>query len=96
MAITFHNDLLLFEIQTRSTSYLFGINEKGIVQQIYWGEAVNGRECAYLLKSRHHSSFDYEVERESEEYGCSGGASYVEPCLKVRFHDGVRDVRMKY
>lgn len=96
MSITFHEDLRLFEIQSRSTSYLFGINEKGIMQQVYWGEAVDARECGYLLKSHHHSSFDAEVEREMEEYGCWGGSSYVEPCLKARFHDGVRDLKMAF
>ncbi|WP_368086803.1 alpha-galactosidase [Paenibacillus sp. yr247] len=96
LPITFHEDLQLFEIQMRSTSYLFGINEKGIMQQVYWGETVDARECAFLLKSCHHSSFDAEVEREKEEYSFAGGCSYVEPCLKVRFHDGVRDLKMKY
>ncbi len=96
MSITYYEDLQLFEIQMISSSYLFGINDKGNVQQIYWGESVDARECAYLLRSRHHSSFDVEVDREAEEYGCWGGSSYVEPCLKVRFHDGVRDLKMIY
>jgi alpha-galactosidase len=96
LAITFYEDLQLFEIHTKNTSYLFGINEKGIMQHIYWGEAVDARESAFLLKSYSHSSFDAEVERDAEEYGGAGGTSYVEPCLKVRFKDGVRDLKLQY
>ncbi|WP_319633411.1 alpha-galactosidase [Paenibacillus psychroresistens] len=96
LAITFYEDLQLFEIHTKNTSYLFGINEKGIMQHIYWGEAVDARESAFLLKSHSHSSFDAEVERDAEEFGGAGGTSYVEPCLKVRFKDGVRDLKLQY
>ncbi|OPH60282.1 alpha-galactosidase [Paenibacillus ferrarius] len=96
MSIVYHEDLRLFEIQMRTTSYVFGLNDKGVLQQIYWGDAIDARECAHLLQSRHHSSFDAEVDREKEEYGGHGGSSYVEPCLKVRFQDGVRDLKLAY
>ncbi|GGI44509.1 alpha-galactosidase [Paenibacillus marchantiophytorum] len=96
MPIIYHEDLRLFEIETRTTSYVFGLNDKGVLQQIYWGDAIDARECAHLLQSRHHSSFDAEVDREKEEYGGHGGSSYVEPCLKVRFQDGVRDLKLAY
>ena len=77
MAITYHADLQLFEIQTRNTSYIFGINDKGSLQQVYWGEIIDARECAYLLKSLSHSSFDAAVDRDAEEYGGAGGTSYL-------------------
>jgi alpha-galactosidase len=96
LSITYHADLQLFEIQTRSTSYIFGINDRGSLQQVYWGETVDARECIHLLKSHSHSSFDAAVERDAEEYGGAGGTSYLEPCLKVRFKDGVSDLKLNY
>ncbi|WP_338042369.1 alpha-galactosidase [Paenibacillus alba] len=96
LPIIYNEDLRLFEIETRTTSYVFGLNDKGVLQQIYWGDAIDARECAHLLQSRHHSSFDAEVDREKEEYGGHGGSSYMEPCLKVRFQDVVRDLKLVY
>ncbi|WP_083791416.1 hypothetical protein [Paenibacillus sp. oral taxon 786] len=75
----------IFDIRMKSSSYVFGINENGTVQHLYWGEPVEAAECADLLHLRHHSSFDAEVNREREEYGGWGGTLYAEPCLKVRF-----------
>jgi alpha-galactosidase len=86
----------LFELRMKSSSYVFGVNENGTVQHLYWGEPVEAAECADLLHLRHHSSFDAEVNREQEEYGGWGGTLYAEPCLKVRFQNGVRDLRLRY
>jgi alpha-galactosidase len=94
--ITVHEDLRLFDIRTDRMSYVFGVNEKGILQHLHWGEPVVGRECVRRLRPVHHSSFDAEVEREHEEMTFWGGASYAEPGLKVRFADGVRDLRMRF
>lgn len=78
------------------SSYVFGINEKGAVQHLYWGKPVVAAECADLLKIRHHSSFDADLNRTLAEYGGWGGSHYAEPCLKVKFNDGVRDLKLKY
>ncbi|MRN55887.1 alpha-galactosidase [Paenibacillus sp. LC-T2] len=77
------------------SSYIFGINEKGAVQHLYWGKPVVA-ECADLLKIRHHSSFDADLNRTLGEYGGWGGSHYAEPCLKVKFNDGVRDLKLQY
>ncbi|MGG6309433.1 alpha-galactosidase [Paenibacillus macerans] len=86
----------VFEIRTKRSSYIFGVNERGAVQHLYWGAPVEAAECAELLRIRHHSSFDAEVNREWEEYGGWGGTLYAEPCLKVKFNNGVRDLRLAY
>ncbi|RAP77263.1 alpha-galactosidase [Paenibacillus montanisoli] len=96
MPITVHDDLRIYELQTKQTSYVFGFNDRGILQHLYWGEPIEARDCAHRLLAFHHSSFDAEVEREYEEYSFWGGASYVEPTLKVQFADGVRDLKMNY
>lgn len=75
---------------------MFGLNDKGILQHLYWGAPVQAADCAPLMGSRSHSSFDAALDREAEEYAFWGGLSYMEPSLKVRLHDGVRDLRLVY
>lgn len=96
MSITYWETSNVFEIRTLHSSYLFGINNKGTVQHLYWGEPVEATECGYWLKSRLHSSFDADIDREVEEFGGWGGCNYAEPGLKVTFNDGVRDLKLKY
>ncbi|CAH1211924.1 Alpha-galactosidase AgaA [Paenibacillus allorhizoplanae] len=96
MSVTVLEQANIFEIRTDKSSYVFGINEKGIIQHLYWGAHVEAADCGYLLKSRLHSSFDAEIDRETEEYGGWGGCNYAEPALKVSFADGVRDLKLRY
>lgn len=96
MSIAYLDSLNLFEIRTANASYLFGINDKGTVQHVYWGKPVVAEECADLLGGRSHSSFDAAVDKETEEYGGWGGCNYAEPALKATFADGVRDLKLKY
>jgi len=86
----------IFAIQTKGSSYVFGINAKGILQHLYWGTPVDVEDCIPLLTNRGHSSFDMELEREIEEYSFWGGLVYSEPSLKVIWPDGVRDLCMDY
>ncbi|MEH7087138.1 glycoside hydrolase family 36 N-terminal domain-containing protein, partial [Neobacillus drentensis] len=86
----------MFAIQTNTTSYVFGRNEKESLQHLYWGASVDAEDCIPLLRTRFHSSFDMELEREIEEYSFWGGLVYSEPSLKVTWHDGVRDLCMVY
>ncbi|WP_372630282.1 alpha-galactosidase [Cohnella sp.] len=96
MSIQFYSDQRLFSIATASSSYVFGLNDKGTIQHLYWGDPVAAADCAPLLGSGSHSSFDAALDREVEEYAGWGGLSYMEPSLKVRWHDGVRDLRLVY
>ncbi|WP_309119997.1 hypothetical protein [Paenibacillus sp.] len=82
MTIAVHEDLRLFEIQTARTSYVFGLNERGILHQLHWGERIVGRESALRLRSVHHSSFDAEVEREYEEYSFWAASGTSSPALR--------------
>lgn len=86
----------IFEIRTKQSAYLIGINDREQIQHLYWGEPVEARECARLLIPRSHSSFDADLNGELEEYGGWGGTRYIEPCLKVTFGDGVRDLKLHY
>ncbi|MCL6456461.1 MAG: alpha-galactosidase [Gorillibacterium sp.] len=96
MAIQYNDQHHIFAIQTQNSSYIFGFNEKGNLQHLYWGATIAIEDCVPLLRSSSHSSFDAEVDREVEEYSFWGGLCYTEPALKVRFHDGVRDLSVTY
>ncbi|SDW47263.1 alpha-galactosidase [Paenibacillus sp. CF384] len=96
MPISYLEESHIFAIRTARSSYLFGINDSGTVQHLYWGSPVHAGDCADLLRAKHHSSFDAAVDRETEEYGGWGGLLYAEPALKVTFGDGVRDLLLRY
>lgn len=96
MAIQYNEQHQIFAIQTKQTSYIFGLNGKGSLQHLYWGASLEIEDCAPLLRTWSHSSFDMEVERVLEEYSFWGDLVYTEPSLKVLWHDGVRDLSMKY
>lgn len=96
MTIHYDAERRIFSISTNNSSYVFGLNDKGGLQHLHWGEPVTAADCAPLLRSRFHSSFDAELEREAEEYSFWGGLTYAEPSLKVQWHDGVRDLCAKY
>ncbi|MNO57641.1 Alpha-galactosidase [compost metagenome] len=96
MAIQYDAGQRIFAIQTRNSSYIFGVNERDRLQHLYWGAPVSIMDCAPLLRLKSHSSFDAEVEGEAEEYSFWGGVCYTEPSLKVRMQDGVRDLSVSY
>ncbi|WP_309242066.1 alpha-galactosidase [Paenibacillus sp. S150] len=96
MGIHYWEQENIFELRTERSSYVFGVNEQGILQHLYWGEPVEARECAPLLAIRTHSSFDNDLNSDQAEYGGRGGGNYAEPCLHVHFSDGVRDLKLRY
>lgn len=96
MTIQYQEPFRVFAIQTDNSSYLFGINDSGNLQHLYWGESIAIEDAATLLGPRSHSSFDAEVHSEVEEYSFWGGVKYSEPSLKVRMPDGVRDLAVRY
>ncbi|MCJ8010438.1 alpha-galactosidase [Paenibacillus sp. KQZ6P-2] len=96
MSIQYDKELKIFSIQMQKSSYVFGLNERGTLQHLYWGDPVIAQDCASMLHSKFHSSFDAGVEREVEEYSFWGGLTYIEPCLKVRWDDHVRDLHVMY
>ncbi|REE87440.1 alpha-galactosidase [Paenibacillus taihuensis] len=96
MPIGYLEESRIFAIRTERSSYLFGINDSGTIQHLYWGFPVHAGDCSDLLRKKHHSSFDAAVDRETEEYGGWGGYLYAEPALKATFGDGVRDLKLRY
>jgi len=86
----------LWFLSTRSTSYVLGINEENGVQHVYWGKrvAADGDFAPAHLASAY--GFETREGLTAEEYPAWGGMRYAEPCLKVTFPEGNRDLVLNY
>jgi alpha-galactosidase len=84
-------------LETRNSAYCFGINDDGYLINSYWGKRKNEKTDYPLpLQKAGWASFDSPVNVLPEEYPVYGGAFYHEPCLKIKFADGVRDLVLVY
>jgi alpha-galactosidase len=74
-------------LQTRRTAYMIQLNDQGIPQNVYWGARL-----PYPLDYVHTTpwrNMSFGAARR-DEFPVWGDYQFNEPCLKVRFHDGVR------
>ncbi|MFP5230049.1 MAG: alpha-galactosidase [Acidobacteriota bacterium] len=86
-----------FRIDAAGISYVFGVNEKGELQSLYWGQALGAADR--LPQAHSHpewAAFDPPVNTTPQEYVGWGGALYAEPDLKITFPDGNRDLVLHY
>lgn len=83
-------------LTTDRTAYVLGLTANGRLEHRYWGERLphpadypgpGERKASYAVESQ-MLPFD--------EYPAWGGFLYKEPCLKVTFADGVRDLALVY
>src|SRR4029077_2172031 len=56
----------------------------------------NGQDYPPAAPLRSWQSFSREPHLTPEEYPGYGGIKYIDPCLKVTFADGVRDVVLRF
>lgn len=83
-------------LETRETAYALGLNSAGRLLHRYWGTRLPSRDDYPLpAETTSWASFNGPAHLAREEYPGSAGPSYVEPCLKVAFADGVRDVVLR-
>jgi alpha-galactosidase len=86
-----------FLIETAHSSYVFGVNENDALQNIYWGGKITrAADFSSAHTVNNHASFESREGQSPEEYPGWGGMQYAEPCLKVTFGDGVRDLALRY
>lgn len=96
-AIHFDAGTRTFRIDAGGGSYIFGVNEKGELQSIYWGRklaATDALPAAHSLPPR--ASFTDSVNTTPQEFAGWGGGLYNTPDLKITFPDGNRDLALKY
>ena len=104
MTLAYGQDSVQFSPQTKTwhlntahSSYVIGVNERGELQNLYWGARLTRPED---IPAAHSSpdvaSFDATQTTTNTEYPGWGGRLYTEPSLKVTLADGVRDLVLKY
>jgi alpha-galactosidase len=87
----------VFRLDGGNTTYAFGVNERGELQQIYWGGKVSANDAIAPAKaSPEVASFDSPYNNTPQEYAGWGAGLYQEPALKVTFADGNRDLVLHY
>jgi alpha-galactosidase len=87
----------VFRLNGENTTYAFGVNERGELQQIYWGGRLGEHDVIDPVKSEDVlSGFDSSYNNTPQEYAGWGAELYLEPALKVTFADGSRDLVLHY
>ncbi|MBC7870393.1 MAG: alpha-galactosidase, partial [Chitinophagaceae bacterium] len=84
-------------LETKSTGYSFGVNKAGLLAHSYWGKKLPYlQDYPQPADSEGWASFNGAAHVTPEEYPAYAGTSYVDPCLKATFADGVRDVVLRF
>ena len=94
-SVQFDQSRKLWFLQTRNTTYVMGLNEANELQHLYWGKRVPTSDfsSAHLAEAY---GFESREGMSPEEYPAWGGIRFAEPCLKVTFAGGNRDLVLKY
>ena len=87
----------VFRLDGGNVSYVFGVNPRGELQQIYWGGRLGETDAIPQPQPmREWASFDSSYSNTPEEYAGWGAGLFVEPTLKISFADGNRDLVLHY
>jgi alpha-galactosidase len=86
-----------FRLDGGDTTYAFGVNERGELQQLYWGGGIGANDAiAPATPDKEVASFDSSYNNTPQEYAGWGAGLFQEPALKVTFADGNRDLVLHY
>ena len=84
-------------LETRETAYALGLNAAGVLTHRYWGAKLpRPDDYPPAIDSIGWASFNGPGEIVPEEYPSYAGTKYIDPCLKITFPDGVRDVVLEF
>ena len=94
---TFENDAKTFRLDGGDVSYVFGVNPRGGLQQLYWGGRLATTDrFPQAAPMREWASFDDSYTNTPQEYAGWGSGLFNEPALKITFADGNRDLVLHY
>ena len=86
-----------FRLDGGDTTYVFGVNTRGELQQIYWGGRLGENDrFPQTMPKREWASFDTSYSNTPQEYAGWGAGLFMEPALKITFADGNRDLVLHY
>ena len=87
----------VFRLDGGGVSYVFGVNPRGELQQIYWGGRLATTDSFHQAAPLPEwASFDSSYNNTPQEYAGWGAGLFSEPALKVSFADGNRDLVLHY
>jgi alpha-galactosidase len=87
----------VFRLDGGNTSYVFGVNTRGELQQLYWGARLGAKDNFPQARPMPEwASFDSSYNNTPQEYAGWGAGLFNEPALKVTFADGNRDLVLHY
>jgi alpha-galactosidase len=96
-APAFDSGAKTFRLDGGNVSYVFGVNPRGELQQLYWGGRLAPSDrFLQAAPMGGVASFDTSYTTTPQEYAGWGDGLYVEPALKVSFADGNRDLVLHY
>lgn len=102
--ITFPEDITMFQLDAKGTSYIFGVIDEGYLVHGYYGKKICGDDLTYLLRltenpwvpktnMRDKGTF---MDATAFEYPCHGTGDYREPCLMVMDDEGMTATDLRY
>ena len=87
----------VFRLDGGGVSYVFGVNQRGELQQLYWGGKLGAADAFPAASALPEwASFDSSYSNTPQEYAGWGAGLFNEPALKVSFADGNRDLVLHY
>ncbi|MGL4373444.1 MAG: glycoside hydrolase family 36 N-terminal domain-containing protein, partial [Turicibacter sp.] len=96
MTITIDNERKVFGLHTTNTSYVFGVDDQGLLRHLHWGALAPSLSDFEMPVLTEVSTNDPVFEITPEEYPVYGSLRYKEHCLKVKFADLTRELVYKY
>jgi alpha-galactosidase len=95
--VAFDTSAKVFRLDGGGSSYVFGVNPRGELQQLYWGGRLGKADTFPQAKPMPEwASFDDSYSNTPQEYAGWGAGLFTEPALKITFADGNRDLVLHY
>src|SRR5208337_1651589 len=96
-SVAFDPGARTFRLDGGKATYVFGVNTRGELQQLYWGGRLAATDAfPKAAPLPEWASFDSSYTNTPQEYAGWGAGLFVEPALKVSFADGNRDLVLHY
>ena len=83
-------------LETQTTAYALGLNQAGLLAHCYWGARLPNADDYPPPPSPRDWPFNRSAQLTPEEYPGHEDMKFIDPCLKVTFADGVRDVVLRF
>jgi alpha-galactosidase len=84
-------------LETNTTGYALGLNAAGLLTHRYWGARLpQPDDYPRAANPRAWASFNNPAHLTPEEYPGYEDMKFTDPCIKVTFADGVRDVVLRF